>query len=89
MGLAGRLDAVARVLCECALFSPLPWPMGHGGDLAAVQRPGRQDAAEAGSAGRGVPDGTSGEVNAGLVGRLDAGLGVLFGCNLRSQLTWR
>ena len=45
--------------------------MGHGGDLAAVQRPGRQDAAEAGSAGRGALDGAPGEINAGLAGRLD------------------
>ena len=46
--------------------------MVHGGDLAAVQRPGRQDAAEAGSAGCGALDGAPGVINAGLAGRLDA-----------------
>ena len=38
----------------------------------AVQRPGQQDAAEAGSAVRDAPDGSPGEINTGLAGRLDA-----------------
>ena len=37
-----------------------------------MQHPGRQDAAEAVSAGRGALYGTSGEINAGLAGRLNA-----------------
>ena len=70
MRLAGRVSACFA--CAVWVRSAFAAAIGHGGDLAAVQHPGRQDAAEAVSAGRGVPDGTPGEINAGLAGRLNA-----------------
>ena len=64
----------------CAVWVHSVYSVGMAAGWLAVQRLGRQNTAQAGSAGAGDLTDSSGDVNAGSAGRLGAVLCVLRGC---------